>query len=106
VQLVLPLYGLTEGGDYWGETLADHHSNDLGMRKTKGDFSMFFKHVASRLVGLSDSYVDDLVRAGTLKFKENANETTHSRFDVKPRTENNFTFTGIEVTSEDQHRSF
>jgi Reverse transcriptase (RNA-dependent DNA polymerase) len=105
LQLVLPLYGLTEGGDYWGETLADHHSNDLGMRKTKGEFSMFFKHVASRLVGLSSSYVDDLVRAGNLEFKEKSNEATHSRFNVKPRIENNFTFTGIEVASDDQHRS-
>jgi hypothetical protein len=105
LQFVLPLYGLTEGGDYWEETLSNHHENDLNMRRTKGDFSLFFKIVANRLVGLSGSYVGDLVRAGALNFKEDSNRKTQSRFEVKPNTENNFAFTGIEVTNAEKHKS-
>jgi Reverse transcriptase (RNA-dependent DNA polymerase) len=99
LKLFLPLYGLTEGGDYWRETLTKHHTDDLKMKQTKGDFSLFFKHVANRLVGLSGSFVDDLVRAGTLNFKTQSNATTQSRFDIKPPTENDFTFIGIEIHS-------
>jgi hypothetical protein len=66
---MLPLYGITESGDYWGETLTDHHINDLNMTQTKQDVSFFFKHDAGKLVGLSGAFVDDLVRAGTLQFK-------------------------------------
>jgi hypothetical protein len=48
---------------------------------------------------LYGSYVDDLVRAGTFRFKETSNLKTHARFDVKPHTENNFVSIGIELTS-------
>jgi hypothetical protein len=87
LKLVLPLYGLTEGGGYWGEALTKHHTDDLKMKHTKGDFSLFFKHVANRLVGLSGSFVDDLVRAGTLNFKTHSSAETQSRFDIKHPTE-------------------
>jgi Reverse transcriptase (RNA-dependent DNA polymerase) len=99
LKLVLSLYGLTEGGDYWGETLTNHHTDDLKMKQTKGDFSLFFKHVASRLVDLLGSFVDDLLRAGTLNFKKHSNAETQSRFDIKPPNEDDFTFTGIEIHS-------
>jgi hypothetical protein len=99
LKLVLPLYGLTEGGGYWGEALTKHHTDDLKMKHTKGDFSLFFKHVANRLVGLSGSFVDDLVRAGTLNFKTHSSAETQSRFDIKHPTEKDFNFTGIEIHS-------
>jgi hypothetical protein len=40
-----------------------------------------------------------LVRAGTLRFKETSNLKNNARFHVKPHTESNFVFTGIELTS-------
>jgi hypothetical protein len=46
------------------------------MKQTKRDFSLFFKHVAKSLVGLSCSFVEDLVRAGTLNFKTHSNAET------------------------------
>jgi Reverse transcriptase (RNA-dependent DNA polymerase) len=97
LQLMLPLYGITESGDYWGETLTDHHINDLNMTQTKQDFSFFFKHDAGKLVGLSGAFVDDLVRAGTLQFKTSSQETTEGRFDIKPPSADNFTFAGFDI---------
>jgi hypothetical protein len=41
--------------------------------KKKGRVLYFFKLVANRLVGLSGSYVDDLVLAGALNFHEDSN---------------------------------
>jgi hypothetical protein len=75
------------------------------MRRTKGDFSRFFKLEASRLVGLSGSYVNDLVYAGAMNFKDDSNRKTQSSFDVKPNTKNKFVFTGIEVASAEKHKS-
>lgn len=104
LQLILPLYGITESGDYWGETLTDHHINDLKMTQTKQDFSLFFKYAASKLIGLSGAFVDDLVRAGTLQFKDSSQRSTESRFDVKPPATNDFTFAGFDITTHEDHR--
>jgi Reverse transcriptase (RNA-dependent DNA polymerase) len=104
LQLILPLYGITESGDYWGETLTDHHINDLKTTQTKQDFSLFFKHAASKLIGLSGAFVDDLVRAGTLQFKDSSQRSTEGRFDVKPPATNDFTFAGFDITTHEDHR--
>jgi hypothetical protein len=64
LQLVLPLYGLSESGYYWGETLTDNHLTRLQFEKSHIELSLFFKRIGRRLVGLSGAYVDDLLRAG------------------------------------------
>jgi hypothetical protein len=63
LELGLPLYGLSESGDYWGETLTDHHLNGLQFEKAPIDLSLFFKRIGRRLVGLSGTCVDGLLRA-------------------------------------------
>jgi Reverse transcriptase (RNA-dependent DNA polymerase) len=104
LQLILPLYGITESGDYWGETLTEHQTADLKMTQTTQYFSLFAKHAASKLIGLSGAFVDDLLRAGTLNFKETSQNSTKSRFDVKPMTEDNFTFAGFDIRNNPGHR--
>jgi Reverse transcriptase (RNA-dependent DNA polymerase) len=60
LQLILPLYGITESGDYWGETLTEHHTNDLEMTKTKQDFpsssSTQLQNLQVSLVHFSTTY--------------------------------------------------
>jgi hypothetical protein len=106
LQLILPLYGITESGDYWDETLTEHHTNDLGMTRTKQDFSLYFKHAASKRVGLSGAFVDDLLRAGTLRFKDSSQRSTENRIDVKPPTINDFTFAWFDIETHGDHREF
>jgi hypothetical protein len=89
----------TESGGYWVKTLTEHHTNDLGMTQTKRDFSLFFKHATSKLLGLSGAFVEDLLRAGTLRFNDSSQRTTENRFDVKPLTTNEFTFAGFYITT-------
>jgi hypothetical protein len=47
----------------------------------------------------------DPVRAGTLNFKNQSEQTTQARFDVEPSTENNLVLTGIEVGSRTGYKS-
>jgi hypothetical protein len=37
LELLRPLYGLADSGDYWGRTLSNHQRKDLGMESTTGD---------------------------------------------------------------------
>ena len=43
LQIVLPLYGLSDSGDYWCETFAKFHVHNLRMQQTTGDFALFFR---------------------------------------------------------------
>jgi Reverse transcriptase (RNA-dependent DNA polymerase) len=52
LQLSRPLYGLSEAGDYWSETLMQHHLHDLRFQQSQTDCCLFFKKLGSRLVGL------------------------------------------------------
>lgn len=41
-ELVWPLYGICDAGDYWGETMTTHLINDLCMRQTHGDAALYW----------------------------------------------------------------
>ena len=96
LKVVRALYGLTESGDMWYETLDDHHAKDLGMVSSKLDPALYFKVEHSKLVGLSGTYVDDILRAGTPEFRELANKT-HERFEMSDDKELPNEFTGFQL---------
>jgi hypothetical protein len=83
LQLVLPLYGLSESGDYWGETLTAHHLTGIQFEQSAIDLSLFFKRIGRRLVGLSGTYVDDLLRAAHPEVREFLEDTIRKDFDCK-----------------------
>jgi hypothetical protein len=56
--------------------------------------------IPDSLLGLSGSFVDDIVRAETLCFKSHSDKETETRFDGKHTTENEFGLTVIEAPSE------
>jgi hypothetical protein len=81
MQLILPLYGLSESGDYWGETLTDHHLTGIQFEQSPIDLSLFFKRIGRRLVGLSRTYVDDLLRAAHSDVRKFLEESFRKDFD-------------------------
>jgi len=98
LQVVKPLYGLSDAGDYWGETIKEHHLQELNMEQSSGDFSLFVKRIADGLVGLSGTYVDDIMRAGTVRFETDITKNTSKPFDTKVTRKAPFTFTGLQVS--------
>lgn len=81
LQLLKPLYGLCESGDLWYKTPDEHHRLDLGISLLHTDPALYFKLNGSCLTGLSGSYVDDMLRAGTQEFHGTCFQT-HKRFDM------------------------
>ena len=71
-ELLRPLYGLSDAGDLWHKTLHSHLTEDLQLTPTKADPSLYFAYANRELVGLSGSYVDDLLRAGTREFRNSS----------------------------------
>ena len=92
-----PIYGLSEAGDHWHSTLDGHHRDDLEMQPLKSDAAVFIKRINERLIGLSATYVDDLLRAGTPQFRTLCRKT-HELFDAKEDAELPAEFTGFSIT--------
>jgi hypothetical protein len=75
LNLLRPLYGLADSGDYWGMRLTNNLKQDLGMESTIGDPELFFKYIGNRLIGMCATYVDDTLQAGDSKFVKLSEET-------------------------------
>ena len=67
------------------------------MKLTTGDLSLYAKHIAGQLVGLSGVYIDDLIEAGTKEFS-NYTKQTGQRFDAKTRKMGAAKFMGMEFS--------
>jgi Reverse transcriptase (RNA-dependent DNA polymerase) len=97
LKLVLPLYGLSESGDYWGATCVEHHLTDLQFNQSKLDFSLFWRKIGRNLC-MSGTYVDDLLRAATPEVRKELQKATERRFDCKESKELPTTFCGLDLT--------
>lgn len=103
-QLIKPIYGLTESGEYWHETLRVHQRQDLSMKATTtGDYSLLFRRVSNLLIDLSGTYIDDFLRAGTDAFRSSSLSSTRNLFNTKEPTTVPFEFTGLLVSGENTY---
>jgi hypothetical protein len=98
LQVIKPLYGLSDSGDYWAETIPAHHIDDLLMTQATAEFSLFFKSLDGKLIGASGVHVDDLLQIGTLDFRRQAIAKLGAVFDGKNPETMPFTFTGLEIS--------
>lgn len=96
LHLVKPLYGLSESGDLWFETLDKHHKKELGMKPLRSDPALYTKLQNGRINGLSGTYVDDILRAGTFEFR-NFCLKTNQRFEMAPNNELPCVFAGFSI---------
>ena len=95
LQIIKPLYGLSDSGDYWCETFACFHIHDLRMKQATGDFALFFRRSADKLVTLSGCYVDDVLQASPASLKKEIRRQIEERFDITVPDASRFIDTGI-----------
>ena len=77
LQLLKPLYGLSDSGDIWYKRLDAHIKSDLKTVPCKVDPVYYLcSHSSKRLIGMNGSYVDDFLRTGNSKFKK-LSQITH-----------------------------
>lgn len=96
LELLKPLYGLFDSGDYWNRTMTAHLMNDLGMESNDGDLSLFTKHVDFKLLGLIGTYMDDALICGNAEFL-NLTEKTLEKFESRARELDDANFAGVRV---------
>lgn len=65
LQLLRPLYGVCDAGDYWGVTIHFHAERDLGMTPSLGDPALYLSVSDGELEGLMAIYVDDIFTRAT-----------------------------------------
>ena len=75
------------------------------MEQSTGDLSLFFKTIGQNLIGISGSYVDDLLRSGTKEFSQSSTLDTNKKFDTKDQSTNNIKFTGLRINGENETKS-
>ena len=95
-ELLQTLYSLSDNGDLWHETLNSHLVNKLKLTPTKAYPSLYFAHDNNFLIGLSRSYVDGLLRAGTPAFRKTCSETLQ-RFETTGDEHPPFIFAGFNI---------
>ena len=100
LKLLRPLYGLADSGDYWGATYSKHITEDLGMQPCVGDSAMFYRSENDELIGMTATYVDDALQAGTPGFLDLVT-ATEKKFECKPREYDKTSFVGKEIEKTD-----
>jgi hypothetical protein len=101
LQVMKPLYGLSDSDDYWAETLSAHHFEDLRTTQATADFSLFFKSLGGKLFGTSGAHVDDILQIGTPELRRQTITNLGAAFDVKTPENLPFTFTGLKISRND-----
>lgn len=81
LKLLKPLYGLCDAVDLWSSTMDKHHRNVLDMSPLRSEPALYTKYNDGTLIGLSGTYVDDLLRTVISEFREIC-RTTHDTFDM------------------------
>lgn len=96
VQLLKPLNGLSESGDFWFNTLDKHHIEELGMRTLRSDPALYVLRKEGEVTGLSGAYVDDMIRAGSEDYHK-LSYKTNERFEMAEEKSLPCTFTGFKI---------
>jgi Reverse transcriptase (RNA-dependent DNA polymerase) len=97
LQIMLPLYGLSESGDYWAETLGNHMLNKLQLKQSAADMSLFFRQKGRELSGMIGSYVDDLLCASPRELQKEHEREFTEQFECKDSRDLPTTFLGMDL---------
>lgn len=101
LQLLLPLHGLSEPGDYRAETITVHCLSIAQLSLTPGDLSLFYRRLGRDLCALSGNYVDHLLRAAPCSFRAAMESSLRSQFECKPSLNLPADFIGYRIGKKD-----
>lgn len=105
VQVLRPVYGLADAGEYWSDTLSNHLREHCKFEQATTDLALWLKTTASKLVALAVTYVDDVLLAATDDALSEFERISRKRFDISLDTANTLSYLGMRiVTSPDGTR--
>lgn len=84
LKVVKPLYGIPESGLHWYLTYMEHHTDRLGMSRSRADPCLLFRHDFDRLSAMVILQVDDSLIAGSQIFLTDEDSASKA-FLSKPR---------------------
>jgi len=96
LQVLLPLHGLPDEGDYWEFNVLDHVEIELGMESRVSDPRLFVKDGSNAIQGLLGGCENDFLMNDDTHF-QNLTENSLQRFDLKPRVWDNMEFIGVSI---------
>ena len=70
LELLNPLYGVCDVGDYWKVTLIDRIERDLLMIPHAGDISLYMREYDGSTEGMLGAYVENCLLAGNENFQK------------------------------------
>lgn len=83
LQLLKPLYGLTDSAYYWGYTFSRHWREYFNMWPTAGDPSLYRQCMIRELSEMVCTYVNDTLSTGNTSF-DSRSALTQSLFQSSP----------------------
>ena len=95
VQVVLPIYGLPDAGEYWYETLNNHLRDHCRFQQATTDLALWFKSTGPKLMALAATFVDDVLIAATPPALAEFSKISKSRFDVAVETSSSLSYIGL-----------
>lgn len=94
------MYGLSDAGDYWAETLSNHLREHLHFFQASSDLALWFRVVGSKLMAMAASYVDDVLLAATPTALSEFQKISKERFDVEIDTADILSYVGLKIQTE------
>ena len=98
-KLKRPLYGLGDSARRWYSTLKDHMQN-VNTSMSVLDQSLFMYYENNRLQGLTVMHVDDIMNAGSTRFKKTIVKSIHDTFKVGKSQAGDFIYIGWNIRQE------
>lgn len=97
VQIIRPVYGLADAGNYWADTLTIHLRDHLRFKQATTDLALWFRLTGPKLVALAASYVDDVLLASTPEALQEFTTISKARFDVDIDASDSLSYVGLRI---------
>lgn len=99
LQLLRPLYGIADAGNYWNATMVKHMLIELGLSRTDNDLSLFYHRQNNSFNGFSGTCVDDSLHAGSQDYMELTDKSQQSFLSREGKFDNS-TFNSTDIASQ------